>query len=203
MALRSGIFDSLAGGLRRFAGQVTVSVAATVCATAIYGHIVSERVAFQAQPEPAASVSLARVSGGVIGVQTLAYYPEHLATLDSLARFHPVSATRTAELATELRSTRIAALSDAAKPRHIAAVEVMPPIRPTTLAQVDVLPPRRPAAQASAPVIVAANPAPPASHGAKIWGLELPHFVPTGAAVIDKFASMKDRIGGLIYVSSR
>ena len=56
MALRSGIFDSLAGGLRRFAGQVTVSVAATVCATAIYGHIVSERVAFQAQPEPAASV---------------------------------------------------------------------------------------------------------------------------------------------------
>jgi hypothetical protein len=139
----------------------------------------------------------------VIGVQTLAYYPEHLATLDSLARFHPVSATRTAELATELRSARIAALSDAAKPRHIAAVEVMPPMRPTTLAQVDVLPPRRPAAQASAPVIVAANPAPPASHGAKIWGLELPHFVPTGAAVIDKFASMKDRIGGLIHVSSR
>jgi hypothetical protein len=201
MALQS--FGLLAGGLRGFAGQVTVSVAATVCATAIYGHIVSERVALQAQPEPAASGSPARVSGGVIGVQTLAYYPEHLAALDSLARFHPVSATRTAELATELRSTRIAALSDAAKPRHVAAAEVLPPARPTTLAQVDVLPPRRPATPAPASAIVPANPAPPASHGAKIWGLELPHFVPTGAAVINKLASMKDRIGGLIHVSSR
>jgi hypothetical protein len=56
---------------------------------------------------------------------------------------------------------------------------------------------------ASVPVTVAENPAEPAAKQAKIWGLELPRFVPTGAAVMDKLASMKDRIGGLIYVSSR
>jgi hypothetical protein len=33
--------------------------------------------------------------------------------------------------------------------------------------------------------------------------VELPHFLPTGAAVMDKLANMKDRIGGLIHVSSR
>jgi hypothetical protein len=188
--------------LRRFAGQVVVSVAATVCATGIYGHIVSERGVHPAQPEAVASTSPARVSGGTIDVQTFAYYPEHLAALDSLARFHPVSATRTAELAIELRSTRIAAMSDPAKPRHIASAEALP-ARPTNLAQVDVLPPRRPVTPAPAPVIVAADAAPPTAQYAKIWGVELPHFVPTGAAVIDKLASVKDRIGGLIHVSSR
>jgi hypothetical protein len=33
--------------------------------------------------------------------------------------------------------------------------------------------------------------------------MELPRFVPTGAAVMDKLASVKDRIGGLMHVSSR
>jgi hypothetical protein len=66
---------------------------------------------------------------------------------------------------------------------------------------VTVLPPRRPTAPASAPLAVAEITPPP--RNAKIWGMELPHFVPTGAAVMDKLVSMKERIGGLIHVSSR
>jgi hypothetical protein len=193
------------GLLRRFAGQVVVSVAATVCATGIYGHFISAGGSLPTQPAPFAS----RVEGGVIESRNLAYYPEHLAALDSLSRFHPLSVQRTAELADELRSTRVASISDAARPRRESA-DVLPPARPMMLAQVTVLPPRRPVmaptattAPASAPVTVAADPAEPTSGPAKIWGVELPRFVPTGASVIDKLASMKDRIGGLIHVSSR
>jgi hypothetical protein len=202
MTLPGKVFGLAAVTLRRFAGQTLVSVAATICATAIYGHIVSERGPIQAQPEMAS----ARLAGGVVESRTVAYYPEHLAALDSLSRFHPLSVQRTAELADELRSTRIASLSDAAGPRHTATAEVLPQPRPVVVAQVNVLPPRRPAAAptpAAAPITVAASPVEPTAHRASIWGLEMPHFVPTGAAVIDKLASMKDRIGGLIHVSSR
>jgi hypothetical protein len=61
------------------------------------------------------------------------------------------------------------------------------------------------AASSAAPATIAAAPTEPelGPHGAKIWGVELPHFVPTGAAVMDRLASMKERIGGLIHVSSR
>jgi hypothetical protein len=193
------------GLLRRFAGQVVVSVAATVCATGIYGHFISAGGSLPTQPAPFAS----RLEGGVIESRNLAYYPEHLAALDSLSRFRPLSVQRTAELADELRSTRVASFSDAARPRRDSA-DVLSPARPLVLAQVTVLPPRRPVmaptattAPASAPVTVAADPAEPTSGPAKIWGVELPRFVPTGASVIDKLASMKDRIGGLIHVSSR
>jgi hypothetical protein len=203
MTLPGKVLGLFAVTLRRFAGQTVVSVAATICATAIYGHIVSERGPIQAQPEMAS----ARLAGGVIESRTVAYYPEHLAALDSLSRFHPLSTQRTAELADELRSTRIASLSDAASPRHTATAEVLPQPRPV-VAQVNVLPPRRPlsasvAEPVAAPITVAANPAEPAAHRARIWGVEMPHFVPTGAAVMDKLATMKDRIGGLIHVSSR
>ena len=59
------------------------------------------------------------------------------------------------------------------------------------------------ATPAPAPVTVAAETPPePAAKHAQIWGVELPRFVPTGASVMDKLASMKDRIGGLIHVSS-
>jgi hypothetical protein len=51
--------------------------------------------------------------------------------------------------------------------------------------------------------VAAEAPPEPATAHAKIWGVELPRFVPTGASVMDKLASMKDRIGGLIHVSSR
>ena len=211
MALAHTMFRLLAKGLHRFAGQVAVSVAATICATAIYGHIVSEREAPRPQPEAGSSASPVRVGGGVIDVQTLAYYPEHLAALDSLSRFHPVSPQRTAELAGALPSSRAVLVADTGKARRIAAAEVLPPVRPTTLAQVEVLPPRRPVAAAAPAPMIATTPAPmsvaaasaePAQR-AKIWGVELPHFVPTGASVLDKLASMKDRIGGLIHVSSR
>jgi hypothetical protein len=146
------------------------------------------------------------LAGGVIESRTVAYYPEHLAALDSLSRFHPLSTQRTAELADELRSTRIASLSDAATPRHTATAEVLP--RPVVVAQVNVLPPRRPISApapepATAPITVAANPTEPVAHRARIWGVEIPRFVPTGAAVMDKLATMKDRIGGLMHVSSR
>jgi hypothetical protein len=203
MAPSGKVLGLFAVTLRRFAGQTVVSVAATICATAIYGHIVSERGPIQAQPEMAS----ARLAGGVIESRTLAYYPEHLAALDSLSRFHPLSTQRTAELADELRSTRIASLSDAAGPRHTATAEVLPLPRPL-VAQVNVLPPRRPlsapaADPMAAPITVAANPGEPAAHRARIWGLEMPHFIPTGAAVMDKLATMKDRIGGLMHVSSR
>jgi hypothetical protein len=193
------------GLLRRFAGQVVVSVAATVCATGIYGHFISAGGSLPTQPAPFAS----RVEGGVIESRNVAYYPEHLAALDSLSRFHPLSVQRTAELADELRSMRVASVSDGARPRRESA-DVLPPARPAVLAQVTVLPPRRPVmaetattAPAPAPVTIAANPAESTSGPAKIWGVELPRFVPTGTSVIDKLASMKDRIGGLIHVSSR
>ncbi|MEA2860553.1 MAG: hypothetical protein QOC72_2592 [Methylobacteriaceae bacterium] len=193
------------GLLRRFAGQVVVSVAATVCATGIYGHFISAGGSLPTPPAPFAS----RVEGGVIESRNVAYYPEHLAALDSLSRFHPLSVQRTAELSDELRSMRVASVSDGARPRRESA-DVLPPARPMMLAQVTVLPPRRPVmaatattASAPAPVTVAAGPAEPTSGPAKIWGVELPRFVPTGASVIDKLASMKDRIGGLIHVSSR
>jgi hypothetical protein len=206
MTLPDKIFGLFATGLRRFAGQLLVSVAATVCATAIYGHLVSDRNSSPVPPQVVSSVSPVRVTGGAIDVQTLAYYPEHLAALDSLSRFHAVSAQRTAELAGQPSPTRMAALSDTAKARHVVSADVLPPSRPTSLAQLDVLPPRRPAAAptpAPAPITVAANPAEPTSPRAKIWGVELPRFVPTGASVIDKLASVKDRIGGLMHVSSR
>ena len=196
------IFGLAAVTLRRFAGQTLVSVAATICATAIYGHLVSERSPIQVQPETASS----RLAGGVVESRTVAYYPEHLAALDSLSRFHPLSTQRTAELADELRSTRIASLSDVARPRHAPASEVLPPSRPL-LAQLNVLPPRRPTAAPAdpiaAPITVAESPTESKPPRVKIWGLEMPHFVPTGAAVMDKLATMKDRIGGLIHVSSR
>jgi hypothetical protein len=191
---------------RRFAGQVVVSLAATVCATALYGHLVSQP-SLQAEPHP---LSL-RLDGGVIESRNVAYYPEHLAALDSLSRFRPLSFPRTAELVDELRSTRVASLSDAARPHHEPPVEGPSSARRAVLAQVTVLPPRRPvvvaavAASSAAPATIAAAPTEPepAPHGAKIWGVELPHFVPTGAAVMDRLASMKERIGGLIHVSSR
>ena len=81
------IFGLAAVTLRRFAGQTLVSVAATICATAIYGHLVSERSPIQVQPETASS----RLAGGVVASRNVAYYPEHLAALDSLSRFHPLS----------------------------------------------------------------------------------------------------------------
>jgi hypothetical protein len=189
---------------RRFAGQVVVSVAATICATALYGHLVSQP-SLPAQPQ---ALSL-RLDGGVIESRNVAYYPEHLAALDSLSRFHPLSVQRTAELADELRSTRVASVSDAARPHHEPPAEGPSSAHRAVLAQVTVLPPRRPdmmtaaAASSEAPATLAAAPTEPVPHGAKIWGVELPHFVPTGAAVMDKLASMKDRIGGLIHVSSR
>ena len=192
------------GLLRRFTGQVVVSLAATVCATGIYGHFVS--VGSTLPTAPAATSS--RLEGGVIESRNVAYYPEHLAALDGLNRFRPLSVQRTAELADELRSTRVASVSDAARPRRESSADVLPPARPAVLAQVTVLPPRRPAmpaaAPASAPVAVAIEtPAEPAAKQATIWGVELPRFVPTGGAVMDKLANMKDRIGGLIHVSSR
>ena len=203
MPLSGNLFGVFATGLRKFAAQVTVSVAATVCATAIYSHIISDRGAFPAQQEAAAS----RLDGGVIEAKTLAYYPEHLAALDSLSRFLPVSAQRTAELAGAPLATRIASLSDAAKPRRITlAAEVLPPRRPVTVAQADVLPPRRPVAPAPVPVpdsVAVAEITPQPEPHARIWGMELPRFVPTGAAVMDKLASVKERIGGLMHVSSR
>src|SRR5437660_7920430 len=196
------IFGLAAVTLRRLAGQTLVSVAATICATAIYGHLVSERSPIQVQPATAS----ARRAGGVVESRTVASYPEHLAALDSLSRFHALSTQRTAELADELRSTHIASLSDVARPRHVPASEVLPPSRPL-LAQVNVLPPRRPSAAPADPIAtpmtVAESPTEPKPPRVKIWGLEMPHFVPTGAAVMDKLATMKDRIGGLIHVSSR
>jgi hypothetical protein len=203
MRLPGKVLGLFAITLRRFAGQTAVSVAATICATAIYGHIVSEPSPIQAQPE----IASARLAGGVIESRTFAYYPEHLAALDSLSRFHPLSTQRTAELADELRSTRIASLSDAARPRGTATAEVLPLPRPV-VAQVNVLPPRRPvsapaADPVAAPIPDAANPAEPATQHARIWGVEMPRFVPTGAAVMDKLATMKERIGGLMHVSSR
>jgi hypothetical protein len=137
----------------------------------------------------------------VIEARTLAYYPEHSAAQDSLNRFHAVSVQRTAELAAAANATRTASLTEASKSRHVAAVDVLPPPRPTTLAEISLLPPRRPVGPAQATVAeITPEPAP---QGAKIWGVELPRFVPTGAAVMDKLASMKDRIGGLMHVSSR
>jgi hypothetical protein len=204
MMVSRDVFGLFATGVRKFAAQVTVSVAATVCATAIYGYIISDRSAFPAQQEAAAS----RLDGGVVEAKTLAYYPEHLAALDSLSRFQPVSAQRTAELAGAPFATRIASLSDAAKPRRItSAAEVLPPRRPVTVAQADVLPPRRPVAPAPVPTtmppaLVAEITPQPEPH-ARIWGMELPRFVPTGASVMDKLASVKERIGGLMHVSSR
>src|SRR5947209_15758013 len=139
MPLSGDLFGVFATGVRKFAAQVAVSVAATICATAIYSHAMSDRGAFQAQPEAAS-----RLEGGVIEAKTLAYYPEHLAALDSLSRFQPVSAQRTAELAGAPLVTQVASLSDAAKPRRIRTADVLPPRRPVTVAQADVLPPRRP-----------------------------------------------------------
>jgi hypothetical protein len=203
MMVSRDVFGLFATGLRKLATQVTVSIAATVCATAIYSHIIADRGAFPAQQEAAAS----RLDGGVVEAKTLAYYPEHLAALDSLSRFQPVSAQRTAELAGAPLATRIASLSDAAKPRRPASAEVLPPRRPAIVAQADVLPPRRPVAPAPVPTtmppaLVAEITPQPEPH-ARIWGMELPRFVPTGAAVMDKLASVKERIGGLMHVSSR
>src|SRR5947209_4974453 len=138
--LSSGIF----GLLRRFAGQVAVSVAATVCATGIYGHFISVGGSLPTQPAPFAS----RLDGGVIESRNVVYYPEHLAALDSLSRFHPLSVQRTAALVDELRSTRVASVSDAARTRH-GTEDVLAPARPMVLAQVTVLPPRRPAMAAT------------------------------------------------------
>ena len=201
MTLPGKVFGFFAFG-RRFAGQVVVSLAATICATALYGHLVSQPSSTPPKPQMASS----RVDGGIIESRNVAYYPEHLAALDSLSRFRPLSVQRTAELVDELRSSRIASISDAARPRNEPALEGPSSARRALLAQVTVLPPRRPvalavaAASSEAPAIVAATE--PASHRAKLWGVELPHFVPTGAAVMDKLANMKDRIGGLIHVSS-
>jgi hypothetical protein len=197
------VFGLFATGARKFAGQLLVSLAATICATALYGHIASQQVSSQAQPEAVAVSAPSRLPGGVIESRTLAYYPEHAAAQDSLNRFHAVSVQRTAELAGVANTTRTASLIDAAKPRRVASAVILPPPRPSTPAEVNVLPPRRPVALAPAPVIVAEAPPEPTRHSAKIWGVELPRFVPTGAAVMDKLASMKDRIGGLIHVSSR
>jgi hypothetical protein len=189
---------------RRFTGQVVVSLAATLCATALYGHLVSQP-SLQAQRQP---LSL-RLDGGVIESRNVAYYPEHLAALDSLSRFHPLSVQRTAELADELRGSRVASLSDAARAHHEPAMEGPSSARRAVLGQVTVLPPRRPAmvaavaASSAAPATLSAASLEPAPQTAKIWGVELPRFVPTGAAVMDKLASVKDRIGGLIHVSSR
>jgi hypothetical protein len=69
---------------------------------------------------------------------------------------------------------------------------------------VNVLPPRRPAIAPEPATVTLAEVAPEAApERAKILGLELPRFVPTGAVVINKLASVKDRIGGLMHVSSR
>lgn len=200
MPLSGDLFGVFATGLRKFASQVAVSAAATICATAIYSHAISDHGALQAQPEAVAS----RLDGGVIDAKTLAYYPEHLAALDSLSRFQPVSAQRTAELAGAPFATQTASLSDAAKPRRVATTEALPQRRPGAVAQVDVLPPRRPVTLAPMPTISVAEitPQQPAP-SAKIWGMELPRFVPTGASVMAKLASMKDSIGGLMHVSSR
>jgi hypothetical protein len=81
--------------------------------------------------------------------------------------------------------------------------EVLPPRRPVTVAQADVLPPRRPITPATPAPAAVEEITPQAAPSAKIWGMELPRFVPTGAAVMDKLASVKDRIGGLMHVSSR
>jgi hypothetical protein len=199
MRVSGDLFGVFATGLRKFTAQVAVSVAATICATAIYSHAISDHGAFQAQPEAVAS----RLDGGVIDVKTLAYYPEHLAALDSLSRFQPVSAQRTAELAGAPFATQTASFSDAAKPRRVAMAEVLPPRRPVTVAQADVLPPRRPITPATPAPAAVEEITPQAAPSAKIWGMELPRFVPTGAAVMDKLASVKDRIGGLMHVSSR
>jgi hypothetical protein len=203
MTLPGRSFGLFATG-RRFTGQVVVSLAATLCATALYGHLVSQP-SLQAQPQP---LSL-RLDGGVIESRNVAYYPEHLAALDSLSRFHPLSVQRTAELADELRGSRVASLSDAARAHHEPAMEGPSSARRAVLGQVTVLPPRRPAmvaavaASSAAPATLSAASLEPAPQTAKIWGVELPRFVPTGAAVMDKLASVKDRIGGLIHVSSR
>ena len=199
MPVSGDLFGVFATGLRKFTAQVAVSVAATICATAIYSHAISDHGAFQAQPEAVAS----RLDGGVIDVKTLAYYPEHLAALDSLSRFQPVSAQRTAELAGAPFATQTASFSDAAKPRRVAMAEVLPPRRPVTVAQADVLPPRRPITPATPAPAAVEEITTQAAPSAKIWGMELPRFVPTGAAVMDKLASVKDRIGGLMHVSSR
>lgn len=197
------LWVTLFGRLRRFTGQVVVSLAATVCATAICGHFISGGGSLPAEP----AANSARLEGGVIESRNVAYYPEHLAALDSLNRFRPLSVQRTAELAGELRSTRVASAFDAARP-HRESADVLP-ARASLLRQATVLPPRRPVTVTSAPaptpapLPVAANPAEPTSHYATIWGVELPRFVPTGAAVMDKLTNMKDRIGGLIHVSSR
>jgi hypothetical protein len=191
---------------RRFAGQVVVSVAATLCATALYGHLVSQP-SLHVQPEALAL----RLDGGVVESRNVGYYPEHLAALDSLSRFRPLSVQRTAELVDELRASRVASLSDAARPHPEPALEGPSSTRRAVLAQVTVLPPRRPAMVApvapssAAPATLSTGlPSPePAPQAAKIWGVELPRFVPTGAAVMDKLASVKDRIGSLIHVSSR
>lgn len=197
MALQGKAVGWFATGLRKFAAQVGVSVAATICATAIYGHFVSGGSVVQ--PEAAAVAPVIRAEGGDIGVHAGIYYPEHLAALDSLTRFQPVSAQRTAELAGQ-HPVRLASVADAAKPRRSA--EALPPSRPLTLVQVDVLPPRRPVEAVPVPAKLVAQ-AETMSRPAKFWGLELPHFVPTGASVMDKLAAMKDKIGGLIHVSSR
>jgi hypothetical protein len=205
-------------GLRRFAGQLAVSVAATLCATAIYGHFASERPAPRAQPGSLAALpaSPLRAEGGAIDARTLTYYPEHLAALASLTQFRPVSAQRTAELAGATPMRLAAALADATLPRSPGPAGILPPRRPLALAQVEVLPPRRPSfaaapelagapemAVASATSLVVGETAPPLPARAKIWGLELPHFVPTGAAVLEKLTSVKQTVGGLMHVSSR
>ena len=96
VTLQAKVLGSFTAGLRNFAAQVSVSIAATICATALYGHFARERASVE--PERAA-ISAGRVEGGTIPMQTLPYYPEHLAALESLSRFQPVSAQRTAELA--------------------------------------------------------------------------------------------------------
>ncbi len=188
-----------AAGLRKLAGQVAVSAIATICATVVYGHFVSQRGPSEVQRDAGSIPS--RVDGGVVDTRTLAYYPEHLATLDSLSHFRPVSTQRTAELAAELGATRSAAwLPDPAKRQHVAQSIVAPP-HPAAVLPVNVLPPRRPAAAPAPAAVAELAPEPPAR--AKVLGLELPRFVPTGAVVIDKLASVKNRIGDLIHVSSR
>ncbi len=193
-----------ARGLRKFAAQVTVSVVATVCATGLYGHFVTHADSHATPQHDTVSVS-ARVDGGVIDARTLAYYPEHLAVLDSLSQFRPVSTQRTAELAGDLGGTRSAgAYSDAAKRTQLAQAGVLHALRPVSVAQVNVLPPRRPTVAPEPAPLTLTEIAPEATpERAKILGLELPRFVPTGAVVIDKLASVKDRIGGLMHVSSR
>ncbi|MBV9814491.1 MAG: hypothetical protein JO229_01925, partial [Alphaproteobacteria bacterium] len=183
-------------------GQVVVSVAATLCATALYGHLVSH-------PSLQTQQQSLRLDGGVIESRNVAYYPEHLAALDSLSRFHALSVQRTAELAGELRGSQVASLADAARRHPEPGMEGPSSARRAVLGQVTVLPPRRPAivaavaAASAAPAALSAAPPEPAPQATKIWGVELPRFVPTGAAVMDKLASVKDRIGGLIHVSSR